>query len=89
MPVVSLQRGVVLSGGCSQRYGRSWHPRKVRIVVWCTLIRSYKPRAGKCWAKPSALMDIIRDTGGMNSEMSGDVVNIFRRHEICYTPADP
>jgi len=33
--------------------------------------------------------DIIRDTGGMNSEMSGDVVNIFRRHEICYTPADP
>jgi hypothetical protein len=46
-------------------------------------------RAQKRWANPPALMDIIRDTGGMNSEIFGGVVNMFRCHEICYTPEDP
>ena len=42
-----------------------------------------------CWANPPALMDIVRDTGGVNSEMSGDVTNMFRRHETCYTTEEP
>ena len=34
-------------------------------------------------------MDIILDTGGVNGEMSDDLVNIFRRHETCCTHEIP